>query len=148
MIDAGRLRTLPFFDGLPEPVVAALAAQGDERELAAGELVIEQNDEALAVWFLVEGSVQLLLRYDGVGDLSWGRSRSPARSSAGPPCARPTATPTRSGASSPVACCACPVPASRPVMAEDPQVGFLLLQRVTGEVARTAGDHPGTARRA
>ena len=136
MIDAARLRALPFFDGLPEPVVASLAAQGDERDLAAGELVIEQNDEALGIWFLVEGSVRLLLRYEGVGDLfmgsfqepgsifGWSALRPPYRYTDSVRCEQPSRLLCLSRASFDA------------VMAEDPQVGLVLLQRVTGEVAR------------
>jgi CRP-like cAMP-binding protein len=136
MIDQERLRALPFFAGLPEPVVAALAAQGQERYLAAGELVIEQNDEAREVWFLVEGSVELLLRYEGVGDLfmgsfqepgsifGWSALRPPHRYTDSVRCEQPSRLLCLSRGS------------FEAVMADDPHVGFVLLQRVTGEVAR------------
>ena len=136
MIDQDRLRALPFFAGLAEPVVLALAAQGNERDVGAGELLIEQNDEAREVFFLVEGSVQLLLRYEGVGDLSmgsfqepgsifgWSALRPPYRYTDSVRCEQPTRLLCLSRAS------------LEAVMAEDPWAGFLLLQRVTGEVAR------------
>jgi CRP-like cAMP-binding protein len=136
MIDEARLRALPFFTGLAEPVVTALAAQGQERHLAAGELLIEQNDEAREVFFLVEGSVQLLLRYEGVGDLSmgsfqepgsifgWSALRPPYRYTDSVRCEQPSRLLCLSRAS------------LEAVMLADPEVGFVLLQRVTGEVAR------------
>jgi CRP-like cAMP-binding protein len=104
--------------------------------LGAGELLIEQNDEAREVFFLVEGSVQLLLRYEGVGDLSmgsfqepgsifgWSALRPPYRYTDSVRCEQPTRLLCLSRAS------------LEAVMAEDPWVGFVLLQRVTGEVAR------------
>jgi CRP-like cAMP-binding protein len=136
MIDEARLRALPFFAGLAEPVIATLAAQGEARDLAAGELVIEQNDEARELWFLLEGSVQLLLHYEGVGDLSmgsfqepgsifgWSALRPPYRYTDSVRCEQPSRLLCLSRTS------------FEAVMAEDPKVGFLLLQRVTGEVAR------------
>ena len=136
MIEEGRLRALPFFAGLAEPVVAALAAQGQERALAAGELVIEQNDEAREVFLLVEGSVEVLLRYEGIGDLfmgsfqepgsifGWSALRPPYRYTDSVRCEQPTRLLCFSRAS------------LETVMAEDPSVGFVLLQRVTSDVAR------------
>jgi CRP-like cAMP-binding protein len=117
-------------------VVAALAAEGQERELAACEMVIEQNDEAREVFFLLEGSVELLLRYEGVGDLfmgsfqepgsifGWSALRPPYRYTDSVRCEQPTRMLCLSRAS------------LEAVMAEDPSVGFVLLQRVTSEVAR------------
>jgi CRP-like cAMP-binding protein len=61
-----------FFAGLDEPVVAALAQDADEVEVPAGDLVIEQGEDAGDVYFLLEGSVEALLRFDGVGDLFMG----------------------------------------------------------------------------
>ncbi len=136
MIDEGRLRALPFFAGLAEPVVAALAAEGQERDLAAGELVIEQNDEAREVFLLEAGSVELLLRFEGVGDLfmgsfqepgsifGWSALRPPYRYTDSVRCEQPTRLLCFSRAS------------LEAVMAEDPVLGFVLLQRVTSDVAR------------
>jgi CRP-like cAMP-binding protein len=136
MIDEARLRALPFFTGFADPVLAALAAGGEERDLSAGELVIEQNDEAREICFLVEGSVEVLLRYEGVGDLfmgsfqepgsifGWSALRPPYRYTDSVRCEQPTRLLCLSRAS------------LEAVMLDDPQVGFLLLQRVTGEVAR------------
>lgn len=136
MIEQARLRALPFFTGLSEQVIAALAVDGQERDLAAGDLVIEQNDEASEVFFLVEGSVQLLLRYEGVGDLfmgsfqepgsifGWSALRPPFRYTDSVRCEQPTRLLCLSRAS------------LEDVIQADPEVGFVLLQRVTGEVAR------------
>lgn len=66
------LRAVRFFAGLDAPVVTALARDADVVRVAAGELVIEQGEQASDVYFLLEGSVEALLRFEGVGDLFMG----------------------------------------------------------------------------
>lgn len=136
VIDEERLRALPFFDGLPQPVTAALAADCHERDIAAGDLVIEQNDEAREIFFLVEGSVELLLRYEGVGDLfmgsfqepgtifGWSALRPPYRYTDSVRCEQPTRLLCISRSS------------FETVASESPSLGFVLLQRVTSDVVR------------
>jgi CRP-like cAMP-binding protein len=70
--DPDVLRAVRFFDGLDAPVVAALAKEADEVSVAAGELIIEQGEDAGDVYFLLEGSLEALLRFEGVGDLFMG----------------------------------------------------------------------------
>jgi CRP-like cAMP-binding protein len=66
------LAAVPFFAGLDAPVLTALAKSADEVWVAAGELIIEQGEAANDVYFLLEGSVETLLRFEGVGDLFMG----------------------------------------------------------------------------
>lgn len=72
MTDEVVLAALPFFDHLQAPVLAALAADAAVVDVAAGELIIEQGEAASDVFFLLEGSVEALLRFEGVGDLFMG----------------------------------------------------------------------------
>ncbi len=136
MIDEEQLRAMPFFHDLPRSVTSAFAADGHERSMAAGDLVIEQNDDAREVFFLVEGSVGLLLRYEGVGDLfmgsfqepgtvfGWSALRPPYRYTDSVRCEQPTR----------LLCI--PRDSFEAVMLEDPSLAFVLLQRVTSDVVR------------
>ena len=72
MTDEGVLAAVPFFAGLDGPVLTVLAESSEEVHVAAGELIIEQGEAASDVYFLLEGSVEALLRFDGVGDLFMG----------------------------------------------------------------------------
>jgi len=66
------LAAMPFFADLDAPVLTALAESAEEVRVAAGELIIEQGEAASDVYFLIEGSVEALLRFEGVGDLFMG----------------------------------------------------------------------------
>lgn len=68
---------LPFFDGMPQWALDRLGAAARERRLDAGELVVRQVDEAIAVHFLLEGRVHVLVHYEGVGDLLMGTLHDP-----------------------------------------------------------------------
>lgn len=72
MSDAAQLSAIPFFAGLDASVLAALAEGAEEVSVPAGELIIEQGAPADHLYFLIEGSVEALLRYEGVGDLFMG----------------------------------------------------------------------------
>lgn len=66
------MATVPFFAGLDAPILTAFAENAGEVYVPAGELIIEQGDAASDVYFLLEGSVEALLRFEGVGDLFMG----------------------------------------------------------------------------
>lgn len=76
-VTADRLRELAFFQGLPDAAVEHLAARAEEREHEPGELVMRQHDEVRTVIFLVSGTLQVLVRFEGVGDLLMGILRDP-----------------------------------------------------------------------
>lgn len=136
MLDQEQLRRLPFFADLPEPAVAALAADAEELALAAGDLILEQNDEARSVFFLLDGSVEVLLRYEGVGDLfmgsfqepdtviGWSALRPPYRYTDSVRCERSTRL------------LRIPRAAFETVIAGDARTGYLLLHRTAAEVNR------------
>lgn len=63
------LGELPFLQGTPAWALETLAAGAQERTLEAGTLVVEQHQPAETVWVLLEGTVQILLRFGSVGDL-------------------------------------------------------------------------------
>ena len=77
MIRRDILTTLAFFRDLPAGPVAELAAHADEQTLQAGDVIVRQHDPAQYLFFLRSGSVQFLLRFEGVEELLVGRSVEP-----------------------------------------------------------------------
>lgn len=72
-----QLAGLDFFTGLPEWALIQLAESATERRLPRNALVVRQNDEARAVYVLLDGTVQILVDFEGVGDLLMGVQREP-----------------------------------------------------------------------
>jgi len=70
--DEAVLAAVPLLAGLDPPVLRAIAQSADEVSVPAGEMIIEQGEDASCVFFLLEGSVEALLRFEGVGDLFMG----------------------------------------------------------------------------
>ncbi len=71
------LAGLRFFEGVPGWALERLAGSSAKRRLEQGTLVVRQNDEARAVYFLLSGAVQVLVYFEGVGDLLMGVHREP-----------------------------------------------------------------------
>ncbi len=71
------LAGLRFFEGVPGWALERLAGSAAKRRLEQGTLVVRQNDEARAVYFLLSGAVQVLVYFEGVGDLLMGVHREP-----------------------------------------------------------------------
>ncbi len=76
-VTADQLAGLPMLEGSPAWALEALAAQAQERTLPAGALVVEQHQPADTVWVLLDGSLQILLRFGTVGDLVVGVQTEP-----------------------------------------------------------------------
>jgi CRP/FNR family cyclic AMP-dependent transcriptional regulator len=55
------LKSLPYFAGLSEPALAALAAHAHSRAYARGELVMLEGEEADAACFVVSGQVRVYM---------------------------------------------------------------------------------------
>jgi CRP-like cAMP-binding protein len=134
VVDDDVLRSVPFFVDLDPRVVPALAACAEEVRLDSAAVIIEQNEDARDVYFLLSGSVEVLLRYEGVGELfmgthedvgtliGWSAFRPPHRYSDSVRCHRPSRL------------LRVPATGFEHVMA-DPAVGYELLRRVNAEVA-------------
>ena len=76
-ITSEELAGLRFFEGVPGWALERLAGSATKRRLKQGALVVQQNDEARAMYFLLSGAVQVLVRFEGVGDLLTGVHREP-----------------------------------------------------------------------
>ena len=97
-----RLRELAFFQNLPDSAVEHFAARAEEREHEPGDLVLRQHDEVRTVILLVSGTLQVLVRFEGAGDLlmgilrdpgtleGWSAFRAPYRATASLRCEEPT----------------------------------------------------------
>lgn len=77
MLTSEQLARIAFFTGLPEAVLERLAGLAEVQAHRAGELIIHQHDRAIAVYFLLSGSVQFLIHVEGVADLMVAVDRSP-----------------------------------------------------------------------
>jgi CRP-like cAMP-binding protein len=136
MVDEDVFRAVPFFVDLDSWVISALARQAEEVRLGSAELIIVQNEDARDVYFLLDGSIEVLLRYEGVGELfmgtheqvgtliGWSAFQLPHRYSDSVRCHRPSRL------------LRVPSAAFEEVMSGDPAVGYQLLRRVNAQVAQ------------
>lgn len=69
MIPPESLKQLPFFRGVGRQALELIAGQAEIREYPNNALVATQHDRAIAVYFLLEGAVQFLIRVEGEEDL-------------------------------------------------------------------------------
>lgn len=76
-VTAGELSRLRFFEELPGWALERLAGPAGKRRYERGAMVVRQNDEARAVYLLLSGAVQVLVYFEGVGDLLLGVQRDP-----------------------------------------------------------------------
>lgn len=75
-VAADELAGLRFFESVPRWTLERLAGSAAKRRLEQGATVVRKNDEARAVYFLLSGAVQVLVYFEGVGDLLMGCSGS------------------------------------------------------------------------
>lgn len=135
MVSVERLSQVGFFRGLPPWALRQFAEAAGEKQLATNEFVVHQHDEAHTVFFLLAGSVQFFIRFEGVDDLlvgtmnevggvvGWSSFRIPYRYTASVRCEQP--------------CRVLKVPreAFSDVFEKDPRLGYTLLRRIAGTLA-------------
>jgi CRP-like cAMP-binding protein len=124
------LAGLPFFEGVPRWALERLARSAARRRLEQGALVVRQNDEARAVYFLLSGAVQILVHFEGVGELlmgvhrepgsliAWSAFRAPYRHTSSMRCEELTEV------------MRIPRDAFEEIFEEDPYLGYLILKKV------------------
>ncbi len=71
------LAQLAFFQGLSRDALELFARDSEIRTYQANEHIVHQHDRALAVFFLLSGTVQFLIRAEGVNDLLVGVTQEP-----------------------------------------------------------------------
>ena len=136
-VTAEELAGLRFFEGLPGWALERLAGSATRRRFGQGAMVVRQNDEALAVYFLLSGAVQVLVYFEGVGDLLMGVQRDSGSLVAGWSAFRPPYRHTSSlrceEASELIRL---PRETFEGIFEEDPYLGYRILKKVA-----TAVDH-------
>ena len=71
------LARLRFFESIPRWALERLARSATKKRLEQDTMVVRQNDEAQSVFFLLSGAVQVLVYFEGVGDVLMGVQRDP-----------------------------------------------------------------------
>ena len=136
-VTADELTGLRFFEGMPRWALERLAGSATKWRLEQGAIVVRQNDEARAVYFLLSGAVQVLVYFEGVGDLLMGVQRAPGSLVAGWSAFRPPYRHTSS-----IRCeeaselIRLPRETFEGIFEEDPYLGYEILKKVA-----TAVDH-------
>ena len=74
MVDPALVESVPSLAALPEPAKRALAAELDEVDVPAGELIVNQGDFAYELFAILEGTVRVeqdgeVVATLGTGDL-------------------------------------------------------------------------------
>jgi hypothetical protein len=82
-VTAEALAELSFFEDLPGWARERLATSATKGRFEQGAIVVRQNDEARAVYFLLCGTAQDLVFFEGVGNLLMGVQRDPGSLVAG-----------------------------------------------------------------
>lgn len=126
---------IPLFRGLPEWSLGEFAKAAVKRNARQNEFIIGQHEEATSVFFLLSGSVDFHLRFEGVDDmlvgatqefgalLGWSVFRPPYRFTASVRCEEP--------------CRLIEIPRDtfEKVFEKDPSLGYEILKRVARTVA-------------
>jgi signal transduction histidine kinase len=60
-----QLRTIDLFDGLDDAQLGEWAAAAETRDVAAGEVLVGQDEPSRGLWLLLEGTVESLVVADG-----------------------------------------------------------------------------------
>jgi CRP-like cAMP-binding protein len=100
-VDPLRLAVLPFFQGMPRWALDRIAQAATVLSVPAGHVLVRQYDRATAVFVVLSGAVQILLRagsddllvgvLGGEGELvGWSAFRPPNRYTASVRCEEPT----------------------------------------------------------
>ena len=101
MPTAKQLGGFAVFEELPQEILERLADGADAIDCEVGDFIVHQHDEALALFILVSGAVEFLIRAEGIDDffvggtgghgavIGWSISREPHRYTASVRCAEP-----------------------------------------------------------
>ena len=134
------LTGLRFFEGIPSWALERLASSARRVRLEAGDVVVRQNDEARAAFFLLSGKVQVLAYFEGVGDLLMGVQRDPGSLLAFSAFRAPYRHTSSVRCEEPSELLRVPRGAFEEVFEEDAYLGYLILKKVaTAMDVRLAG---------
>lgn len=68
---------IPFFQGFPALALREVAAHSSLLIFEAGATIVSQHDVAENLFFLISGSVQIYIRFQGIDDLLVGSAQKP-----------------------------------------------------------------------
>lgn len=74
MVPIEKLKQLSFFQWMPEQAIEEFSNSAVEVHFKPGDIIIRQHDEAQFFFFLLSGTVQFLIRFEGVKDLFVGKT--------------------------------------------------------------------------
>ncbi len=132
---AEELAGLRFFEGVPGWALERLARSATKRRFEQGAIVVRQNDEARAVYFLLSGAVQILVYFEGVGDLLMGVQRDPGSLVAGWSAFRPPYRHTSSMRCEEASWLVwLPRETFEEIFEDDPYLGYQILKKVAAAV--------------
>jgi CRP/FNR family cyclic AMP-dependent transcriptional regulator len=66
------LRSVPLFEGVPDPVLERLLGHVDEVEVAQGERIITEGTDAYRAFVVADGTAQIRVDHQVVGEASAG----------------------------------------------------------------------------
>lgn len=66
-VDVDVLRQLPILEGLTEAECAQIGEIAEVANFQAGESIIEQGTSSQVLWIVLEGTCEVLMRFDGSG---------------------------------------------------------------------------------
>jgi len=135
MVQVDELEKIPLFRDLPEWALEQFAKAAVQRDIGQNEFIMYQHEEANSVYFLLSGSVDFHLRFEGVDDmlvgatqefgalLGWSVFRPPYRFTASVRCEEP--------------CRLIEIPRDifEKIFEKDPGLGYEVLKRVAVTVA-------------
>lgn len=124
------LTELHFFEGMPGWALERLAGSASRKRLEQGALVVQQNDEARAVYFLLSGAVQILVYFEGMGDLLMGVHREPGSLIAWSAFRAPYRHTSSMRCEETTELMKIPRNAFEEIFDEDPYLGYLILKKV------------------
>lgn len=134
-VTAEDLAGLRFFADLPGWARGRLAASAARRRFEQGAMVVRQNDEARAVYFLLCGTAQDLVFFEGVGNLLMGVQRDPGSLVAGWSAFKPPYRYTSSTrCEEDTELIRVPRDAFEEVFEQDPYLGYQILKKVAAAV--------------
>jgi CRP/FNR family transcriptional regulator, cyclic AMP receptor protein len=129
-----RLAGLPFFCDLPQWALARIAQAATELCVPAGHMLVRQYDRATAVFVVLSGAVQILVRVGsddllvgvlrGEGELiGWSTFRPPCHYTASVRCEQPTVV------------VRVPATVFEELFDQDPELAYAILSRAAASVA-------------
>lgn len=129
-VTVGELAKLRFFEELPGWALERLARSARKRRYERGAIVVRQNDEARSVYFLLSGAVQVLVYFEGVGDLLVGVQRDPGSLLAFSAFRAPYRHTSSMRCEDPSELMRLPRETFEEIFEEDPYLGFRILKKV------------------